>query len=149
MSTYTQILYQIVFSTYKREPSIVPEKKEQLFRYIWGCMEKRNCKLYRINGVEDHLHIITHLHPSQSLADLVHDIKLASGNYIKRNALFPYFNGWQKGYGAFTYTNKEKQALVQYVMNQEAHHRTVDLKDEYIGLLIAHEIEYNEDFLFD
>ena len=101
MSTYTQILYQIVFSTRNRERVLKEKGREKLFRYISGINEKQNCHLYRINGVEDHIHIVTHLHPTIALANLIKDIKLAADDFIKREKLFDYFNGWQDGYGAF------------------------------------------------
>ena len=141
MSTHTQILYQIVFSTKQREPVLEKEKKPELFKYIWGILNKGNCHLYRINGVEDHLHIVTHLHPSVSLADLVKNIKIASSGFIKDNGIFKNFNGWQDGYGAFTYSVKEKNSLIEYVKNQEEHHKTITFRDEYIELLKEHEIE--------
>lgn len=97
MSTYTQILYQIVFSTKNRERTLIKSNRDELFKYIVGICENKNCHLYRINGVEDHLHIITHIHPSLSLSSLVKDIKLASSEYIKKNNLFPQFSGWQSG----------------------------------------------------
>ena len=93
MSTYTQIIYQIVFSTKNRERTLTSNNREDLFKYIWGVMKNKKCHLYRINGVEDHLHIVTHLHPSVSLASLVKDIKLASSEYIKKNELFQNYNG--------------------------------------------------------
>jgi putative transposase len=65
-----------------------------------GILENKKCHLYQINGVEDHIHILTHLHPSVALADLVKDIKLASTKFIKEKGLFPQFSGWQDGYGA-------------------------------------------------
>lgn len=67
MSTYTQVLYQIVFSTKHRTPSLIEENRERLFKDIWGILNNKNCHLYRINGVEDHLHIATHIHPSVAL----------------------------------------------------------------------------------
>ncbi|MCB0741409.1 MAG: transposase, partial [Chitinophagaceae bacterium] len=57
MSTYTQILYQIVFSTKYRKPVLLKENRDKLFQYIAGILKNKNCFLYRINGVEDHLHI--------------------------------------------------------------------------------------------
>ena len=66
-------------------------------------MENKKCHLYRIGGVSDHLHILTHIHPTVSLASLVKDIKLASTEHIKNKNLFPNFSGWQEGYAAFTY----------------------------------------------
>ena len=83
MSTYTQTLYQIVFSTKNRELSLVKEGREKLFRYIWGILKNNKCHFYRINGVEDHIHILTSLHPSIALSDLVKDVKIASSKFIK------------------------------------------------------------------
>ena len=67
MSTYTQILYQIVFSTKYREPTLLKENREELFKYIWGILKNKNCHLYRVGGIEDHIHIVTHIHPMLSL----------------------------------------------------------------------------------
>lgn len=147
MSTYTQILYQIVFSTKKRKPVLIKENRGKLFKVIWRILENRNCHLYRINGVEDHLHIVTHLHPGISLSNLVKDIKLGSNNYIKENRIFPKFNGWQEGYAAFTYSIKEKERLIKYVMNQEEHHKKMSFREELIALLKEHNIPYDEKYL--
>ena len=147
MSTYTQILYQIVFSTKNRERTLLKEKRKELFKYIWGILKNKNCHMYRINGVEDHLHIATHIHPSISLSSLVKDIKLASSDYIKDKRLFEKFGGWQDGYGAFTYSIKEKDRLIEYIKNQEEHHRKKTFREEYIKLLEEHGIEFNEKYL--
>lgn len=146
MSTYTQILYQIVFSTKRRERTLTNPDRQELFKYISGLCKNKNCHLYRINGVEDHLHILTHLHPSLSLSSFVKDIKLASTDYIKKNNILPQFAGWQEGYGAFTYSVKEKDKLINYVMNQEEHHRTKTFKEEYVEFLDYHEIDFDEKY---
>jgi putative transposase len=147
MSTYTQILYQIVFSTYNREQTLLKPNREDLYKYIWGVLKNKNCHLYQIGGISDHLHIVTHLHPSVALASLVKDIKIASSEHIKALDLFPLFNGWQGGYGAFTYAFKDKDRLIAYVKNQEKHHKTDSYKEELIGLLKEHEIEFDEKYL--
>jgi putative transposase len=147
MSTYTQILYQIVFSTKYRNRTLKKETRQQLFKSIWGILEKKKCHPYRINGVEDHLHIVTHIHPSVALSSLVKDIKLASSDFIKQSGIFPDFAGWQEGYGAFTYSISAKYNLIEYVKNQEAHHSTKTYRDELIELLIEHDIEYDEKYL--
>lgn len=147
MSTYTQILYQIVFSTKYREPTLTKNNRDILFKYIWGLLKNKKCHLYRINGVEDHLHIITHLHPSVSLSSLVKDIKVSSSLYIKEQNLFENFTNWQEGYGAFTYRIKEKDRLIEYVKNQESHHSIKSFKEEYIELLTEHGIEFDEKYL--
>lgn len=147
MSTYTQILYQIVFSTKNRERTLTSSGREKLFKFIWGVLQKKKCHLYRINGVEDHIHILTDLHPSVSLATLVRDIKLGASSYIKQEKLFPNFNGWQDGYGAFTYSIKEKNRLIEYVKNQQEHHKVISFKDEYLQLLEEFKVDFDERYL--
>ncbi len=146
MSTYTQILYQIVFSTKNREHTLIKPHREELFRYMWGILKNKNCHPYQIGGVTDHLHILTHLHPSVALASLVKDIKLASSEHIKALRLFPAFYGWQVGYGGFTYAFKDKDNLIRYIKNQEEHHKEKTFKDELLTLLKEHEIEFDEKY---
>ena len=101
MSTYTAIHYHIVFSTKDRTPVLKDERREDLFRYIWGIINNRRGHLYRINGVEDHVHILTSLHPTVCLADFVKDVKTGSALWIKNNSVFKNFSHWQDGYAAF------------------------------------------------
>jgi putative transposase len=75
---------------------------------MWGGVKNHKRYVYRINGVEDHIHIFISLHPSISLANLVKDLKLGSSSYIKEKGLFPMFNDWQDGYSAFTYSQEAK-----------------------------------------
>lgn len=146
MSTYTQIIYQIVFGTKYREKTLEKRNRDDLFKYITGIVQNKKCILYQIGGVEDHIHILTHLHPTIALSSLVKDIKMASTDYIKRENLFPQFNGWQGGYGAFTYSIREMDILVAYIRNQEQHHHKQSSKDEYMQMLKEEEVEYDEKY---
>ncbi len=147
MSTYTQILYHIIFSTKHRKPTLPAANRPELFKYIWGILKNHKCHLYRIGGISDHLHIVTHIHPTISLAALIKDIKLASSNYIKSNHLFPTFDHRQAGYAAFTYTFNNRDRLIDYVKNQESHHRKVSFRDELIELLYEHSVKFDEKYL--
>ena len=82
-----------------------------------------------------------------NLAFLIKDIKLASTKYIKEKRLFPDFNGWQEGYGAFTYSFSAKNKLIEYVKNQQEHHKTLTYKEELIELLKAQEVVFDEKYL--
>lgn len=147
MSAYTQILYQIVFATRASERALAPNNRPQLFKYIWGILQNNKSNLYRINGVDDHIHILTHLHPTVALSDLVKGIKVASSDFIKENNLFDNFNAWQEGYGAFTYSISAKDNLIEYIKNQEEHHKKFSFRDEYVQLLMEHNIEFDEKYL--
>jgi REP element-mobilizing transposase RayT len=148
MSTYTQILYQIVFSTKCRMPVLAKHNRETLFKFINQTIQNKNCKPLQINGVEDHIHIIMNLHPTVALADLVKDIKVSSTLFIKREKLFPYFIGWQNGYGAFTYSSEALDNLIRYVQNQEEHHaKKKGFRSEYLSLLEEHGVDFDEKYV--
>ncbi len=147
MNTYTQILYQIIFAPKNNAKVLLVEDSIELYKYIWGILNNKKCHVYRIGGVSDHIHIITHLHPLVSLASIVKDIKIARAAPIKNNNLFPMFSGWQDGYGGFTYSINDKDRLIEYVKNQENHHKTKTFREEFVELLYEHGIEFDEKYL--
>lgn len=115
-----------------------------MFGYIWGILKNKNCHLYRINGVEDHVHLLTEVHPSISLASLVKDMKVASSAWIKSERQFPGFDGWQTGYGAFTHSIADRERLADYIRRQEEHHAKASFKEELRRLLDEARIKYDE-----
>lgn len=147
MSTFTQIVYHIVFSTKGRTPTLVPAGREDMFRYIWGLIRARDSHLYQINATLDHMHMLTTLHPSRPLADFVRDIKVSSSHWIKVNDVFSGFPGWQAGYGAFTHSRQDKERLVHYIKSQEQHHARVSFAEELRSLLNEAGIEFDERYL--
>ena len=147
MSTYTQILYHIVFATKNRRRVLDQPRREDLFRYIWGVVKNHQCHLYRIGGVEDHIHLLSSLHSTVALADLIKTIKVASSLWIKEERVFPDFESWQEGYAAFTHSLGEKDRLIEYIKGQEEHHRVVPFLEEYRVLLRAAAMELDERYL--
>jgi len=138
---YTQILYHIVLRTKRSEPTIVRENASSLYRYIWGIIKNKKGTLYRINGVEDHIHILSDLHPGIALADFVKSIKVATSLWLKQSADFPDFKGWGEGYSAFTYSYKEKETLISYIKKQPEHHQKESTRDELKRLWIENGME--------
>lgn len=147
MASYRQIFYHLTFHTKNSDKVLCNSENDELYRYIWGVLKNNNCKLYRINGVEDHIHIVCDLHPSVALADLLKDIKVSSSKWIKGQRIYPLFSYWAEGYGAFTLSLKEKDSVVKYVMNQQEHHKTESFREEYIRILKENGIEFDEKYL--
>ena len=146
-NTFTQILYHVVFSTKNRAPVLHADNRDKLFRYVWGINQKLNCHLYRINGVEDHVHILTSLHPTLALADYMQKVKSGSSKWMSDEDVFPGFDGWQDGYGAFTLAWKDKERVVDYIKRQPEHHAAVSFVDEYKGMLEEEGVRYEEKYL--
>jgi putative transposase len=149
MSTYTQILYQLVFGSKNHLPFLSQKNQDILFSYIAGVLKNKSCHSYIVGGASNHIHIISHIHPSVCLSSLVKDIKRATHELILREKLlFPYFPGWQVGFSAFTYHISSKDSLIAYVSHQMEHHKMISFKDELISLLDEHKVDFNEEYLF-
>lgn len=119
----TCILCHIVFGTKKRKPAIPSLSKPDLYRYIAGIIKGKNCNMITINGMPDHLHLLVDLHPSVPVAELVRAVKQSSTNMMKDNpSLFPWFEGWGRGYFASSVSPKLKEACKKYISEQEIHH---------------------------
>jgi REP element-mobilizing transposase RayT len=146
MSTYTQILYHIVFATKDRRPVLADARRDDLFRYMNGVIKNNRSRPVWTNGVKDHVHILLSLHPTVALAELLKEAKVASSIWIKENRVFPNFVNWQEGYGAFTYSLRDEPELIAYLKRQEEHHRKVSFEEEYRKLLLDAGVKIDERF---
>ncbi len=144
MSSYRQILYHFTFHTRNSEKVLHNSGNEELFKYIWGVIKNKKCRLYRINGVEDHIHIVCDLHPSIALADF---IKVSSSIWIKERGIYPLFSNWAESYGAFTLSIREKDTIIKYVINQQEHHKKESSREEFIRLLKENGVDFDEKYL--
>ena len=97
----------------------------------------------------DHLHILIGLHAAQSISKLVEETKKASRIFIKEQYWMPFDFEWQRGYGAFSYSKSQTDAVVKYILNQEGHHRTRTFQEEYIDILTKLEIDFEKQYLFE
>jgi REP element-mobilizing transposase RayT len=131
---YTQIIYHIVLRTKNSEPSIAQQNVSTLYKYIWGIIKNKKGMLYRINSIEDHVQVLSDLHPSLALADFVKSIKVATSLWMKQSPDFPSFQGWEEGYAAFTYSYKEKKVLINYIKSQQEHHKKESTLEELLRL---------------
>jgi putative transposase len=146
MSSYRQHLYHIVFRTKSSLPTIKQDHVDQLYTYITGIIKHKNSHLYRINGIENHLHILKDIHPSIALMDFMREVKVSTSLWMKSSGLFPAFKGWAVGYGSFTCWYKDKERLIEYIKHQPEHHRKLTFEDEYRILLLEHGITPDERF---
>ena len=97
----------------------------------------------------DHLHILTSLHPSIALADLMRDLKTSTSVWLKQQYEFKDFKGWADGYAAFTKSSHEKEQIINYIKNQQEHHKKESFKDEFKRLLIDEKIDINEKYFLN
>lgn len=148
-NTYSQLYAQIVFAVKGRQNLIPKARKEELHKYITGIISERGQKLMAVNCMPDHTHLFVGFSPSIALSDLVHDIKRATSIWIKEQRIVKGKFYWQDGFGAFTYSQSQVYDVVQYVLNQEDHHRKRTFKEEYLAFLTKFDVPFNPDYLFE
>ncbi len=96
-NTYTQIHIQVVFAVQNRESLIKDLWKDDLYKYITGIIQNNNHKVLQINGVADHIHILFGMRPTQSLSDLMKQVKQDSSKWINKNGFVKGKFSWQPG----------------------------------------------------
>jgi len=148
-NVYTKIYIQLVFTPRGRANVIPVKHQEELQKYTTGIIQNLKHKLLAIKYMPDHVHIFIGYQPSQSLPDLVRDIKANTSRFIHERKWISGRFSWQEGYGAFSYSHSQIPDVVQYINTQEEHHRMSSFKDEYLNLLEKYEVDYDHRYLFD
>ena len=146
MSSYRQHLYHIVFRTKESLPTIKQDHVNDLYAYITGIIKHKNSHLYRLNGVENHLHILTDINASIAPSDFIKDIKVSTSIWMKSNNFFPAFKGWAVGSGSFTCSYMDINRLINYIKDQQEHHKKISFEDEYRKLLFDYGITPDEKY---
>ena len=144
--TYTNLLTHVVFSTKERLPLITSEIKPEVFAYIGGLVKELKGKPVIVNGMSDHVHLLVSLPPTVDVSKAMRFVKANSSKWVSQKFGKPF--EWQKGYGAFSVSRSNVDAVVKYIQNQEQHHRKFDFRTEFISLLRKNGIDFDEQFLW-
>ena len=147
--TFSQLYVQVVFAVKRREHLLQKPWRDEAFKYMAGIIKEKGQKPIIVNGVADHVHLFIGLKPVMALSELIRDVKNNTTNFINDKHFIKDKFSWQEGYGAFSYAHSQLDAVYQYILNQEDHHRKKTFKEEYLDFLQKFEIEYDEKYLFE
>jgi len=147
-NTYSQIYLHVVFAVSERACVILPNRKEELQKYITGIVTRRKQKLIAINCMPDHTHIPIGLKPDQAASDLIGRIKTGSSNHINEQRWIRCHFSWQEGFGAFSVSHSHLNAVINYIREQESHHRRRSFSEEYCEFLERHRVPYDKRYIF-
>ncbi|MGL2964427.1 IS200/IS605 family transposase [Flavobacterium sp. RSB2_4_14] len=148
-NTYHQVYLQFIFAVKYRESVLHKDWRQTIFGVIGNLINETGCKTIIVNGTEDHVHCFLALKPTVSISELMKTVKAKSSKYINDNKLILDRFEWQDGYGVFSYSHSQIDAVYKYVANQEQHHANQSFKDEYLDYLNKFEIPYDERYLFN
>ena len=143
--SYTQLLFHSVIRTYKSENTLpTDERIKYLYQNIWGIINNKGGKLYRINSMSDHVHILFTMLPTIALSDFMKAIKASSSKIIKSVDGFEKFKAWGEGYAALSCSLRDKDVIIKYIINQQEHHKKVTFRDEYMSFIKEMGLEHDE-----
>ena len=148
-NTYSQISIHSVFAVKGREKFILSEWRDDLHRYISGIITGKGAKSLAVGGWKDHVHIFFGMPVTTCIADFVGAVKAISSGWVNENKLIRGAFRWQPGYGAFSHSKSQRDTVINYIINQEDHHKIKTFKEEYLKMLNDFEVEYDEKYLFD
>ena len=144
--THTSLVYHVVFSTQGHLPLLTAEVRTELFPYMAGLIKEKKGKPIILNGWIDHGHLLFSLPPDVGLSDSMRFVKANSSRWVKERFGKPF--AWQKGFGAFSVSRSNVDAVARYVGDQEAHHRRFDFKTEFVSLLNKNGVKYDAEYLW-
>jgi REP-associated tyrosine transposase len=143
--SYSQNLIHCVYSTEGRRNLIKPELQVSLWRYTCTIAKQQGIHLVTAGGTANHAHILIALPPTISLAKALQTIKAYSSRWISEHGV-PF--QWQEGYGAFSVSPSQVEAVVSYIRGQEKHHARRSFEEEFTFLLKSSGIDYDPRYVF-
>jgi putative transposase len=143
------MVIHVVFSIKYRQPNLTPTIQAELHPYLAGIINNLGCHTIQVGGVEDHVHLLFYLSRTLTMAKIVESVKTGSSKWLKTK--FPDLAEfqWQIGYGAFSVSQSDVTRVVDYILNQEEHHRQLSFQDEYRRLLNRYLVKYDEKYVWD
>jgi REP element-mobilizing transposase RayT len=144
-----RILIHLIFSTKNRTPILSPEICAELYPYMHKVLTEHDSPPLQIGGVRDHVHILLALSRTNTMAKAVEVLKVHSTKWLKTKG--QAFNGfhWQGGYGAFSVSQSNVSAVIEYIQRQEEHHRVMTFQEEYRRFLELYQVPYDERYVWD
>lgn len=140
-------LVHIVFSTKNRHRFLDKGTRELLYPYMAQLIRDKGSECYRIGGVEDHVHIAIRLSKTAILSQTVSEAKTGTSKWLKELSPELAYFAWQEGYGAFSVSPKDLDAVIAYIDRQEVHHRKVSFQDELRTFLNQSGMDYDEKYV--
>ena len=136
-NTYVQCLMYVVFSTKERRQVIPRESQSRLWAYIGGVCKKEGILVREIGGMPDHVHLLIQQPPTMALSDIVREIKAGSSKWM--GAKF----AWQRGFGGFSVSASNANAVVRYIRDQDRHHRKMSYEEEIFAMYRKHGMRFD------
>jgi len=145
----SKVYVHITFSTKNRHHLIDESLQTSLFEYIGGICRGLECNPIKVGGFTNHVHILCLLSRKITQMKLLEEIKKRSSLWVKTKGQDYSSFYWQDGYGIFSVNPTELDLVINYIQNQQEHHKKISFQEELLAFLTQYKIEYDERYLWD
>ncbi|APZ96467.1 IS200/IS605 family transposase [Fuerstiella marisgermanici] len=150
MAAHQQLLYHIVFSTKERRPFLQDDSfREDVWAYMAGIAKNLGGFAIRIGGYHDHAHLLVRIPAKVAVSDFVGKLKANTSKHINESRGVGMKFHWQDGYGAFTVSPSQQDAVVAYIDRQVEHHRKQSFQEEFLQILKRHKVDYDSKYIWE
>ncbi|MBI5723572.1 MAG: IS200/IS605 family transposase [Planctomycetes bacterium] len=146
--TFICLQYHLVFSTKDRKRFLSPDCTDRIHGYMGGIIRNIGGEILCVGGTVDHVHVLCSLRADMCVAEAVRTIKCNTSKWMHETMPSLSDFAWQEGYGAFTVSWLNMDAVVKYISGQARHHKKTTFQEEFVHLLKRHGIAYDEQYLW-
>jgi REP element-mobilizing transposase RayT len=147
--SHVNLNYHLIFGTKNHKNLIDTHIRERLYEYIGSIIRDKDGNQMEIGGTGNHIHILASFHQTKNVAGMVRDIKSNSAGWLNETDEYPHQFRWQTKYGAFNVSKSRVPAVAEYIQNQQEHHRAKTFREEFVEFLDRHEIDYDDQYLWE
>ena len=145
----SKVYVHITFSTKNRQNLIDDNIKVSLYEYIGGVCKGLECNPVKVGGHKNHIHVLCILSRKVAQMKLLEEIKKRSSKWIKTKSQSYSNFYWQDGYGIFSINPTEIDKVIDYIKEQDKHHKHMSFQDEFKDFLKKYKVEYDERYIWD
>ena len=145
----SKLYVHIIFHIKNNQIPIRQEDEKELYAYMGGIIKQKSSYPIKINGTENHIHILAIMSKNISLADFLEEIKKNSSRWIKTKGEHYEYFAWQKGYAGYSVSQSKVATVANYIERQKEHHKKYSFQDEYLKFLREYNVDFDENYLWE
>lgn len=120
---------------------IPSELISKLPKYFAGIGRNHGVSVLAAGGISNHADLLIALPPDMAVAKAIQVLKANSSRWIREHGID---FAWQEGYGAFSVSSSDRDAVIDYIAHQAEHHKARSFEGEFEALVRKSGIAFDE-----
>ncbi len=124
------LFVHVIWCVRGREALLNKPVRRVLFAHLQKEGEEKGMTIVAAGGVEDHVHCLLQLMPSQNLLQVLKHIRTTTAEWLNENRLLSATVEWEADYYAYSVSPSGVRQVVEFIGKQEEYHKTKTLDNE-------------------